>query len=133
MKELTISRTHAWLMGPDPVATGQQLRVMRRAHHLTQEQLSELFEEGGSSVSRNAISAWESGKRTPSLEHIVFLAELYVCPLDELVISFRRARQRCGEERVTDSSSFFGYFSEIPCAICASTNCFTHAMCLCPT
>ena len=92
MKELTISRTHAWLMGPDPVATGQQLRVMRRAHHLTQEQLSELLEEGGSSVSRNAISAWESEKRTPSLEHIVFLAELYVCPLDELVISFRRAQ-----------------------------------------
>ncbi|MBC5742747.1 helix-turn-helix transcriptional regulator [Lachnospiraceae bacterium MD308] len=92
MKKLTINYATAWLMGIDPDATGQQLRSMRRAHHLTQESLSELFENGGDPVSKNAISTWETGKKLPSLPHVVFLAELYGCTLDELVLSYRRSR-----------------------------------------
>lgn len=90
-QRLTISRAKAWLMGIDPVATGRQLRSMRRKHNLTQEMLSELFEEGYDSASRVAISNWETGKKLPSLEHVVFLAELYGCSLDELVVSYRRS------------------------------------------
>lgn len=92
-KKITINYATAWLMGIDPVTTGKQLRSMRRAHHLTQEYLSELFEAGGDSASRNAISTWETGKKLPSLTHIVFLAELYGCKLDELVITYRRSRE----------------------------------------
>ena len=36
---------------------------------------------------------WENGKKLPSLSHVVFLAELYSCSLDELVISYRRSRE----------------------------------------
>lgn len=95
MKKLTINYKTAWLMGIDPVATGRQLRSKRCAHHLTQEKLSELFEDGGDSATKNAISSWETGKKLPSLPHVVFLAELYNCSLDELVLSYRRS---CNED-----------------------------------
>lgn len=93
MKNLTINYANAWLMGIDPIATGKQLRALRRKHHLTQEALSEIFEWCDVTASRVTISMWENGKRTPLLLHIVFLAELYGCSLDELVISYRRSRE----------------------------------------
>lgn len=92
MKTISINYAKAWLMGIDPTATGRQLKKLRQTHHLTQEFLSELFEQGGDSASRVIISMWENGKKLPTLSHIVFLAELYDCALDELVISYRRSR-----------------------------------------
>lgn len=82
--------------GVDPKATGCQLKKRRLANYLTQEQLSGLFEEGGDPVSRNTISMWETGRKKPTLSHVVFLAELYNCTLDELVISYRRSREDDG-------------------------------------
>lgn len=94
-----INYANSWLMGIDPVATGRQLQELRRKNHLTQEDLSELFEWCDISASRVSISVWENGKKTPSLLHIVFLAELYGCTLDELVVSFRRSHERELEDR----------------------------------
>lgn len=88
----TVSAKTAWLMGVDLVTTGEHLHSIRRKNHLTQEMLSELFEQAGDPVSRNSISYWETGKKLPSVEHLVFLAELYRCSLDELIFSFRRSR-----------------------------------------
>lgn len=93
MKKLTIDYATAWLMGVDPASTGKQLCRKRREHHLTQEMLSEIFFEAGDSASRNTISAWETGKKLPTLSHVVFLAILYDCTIDELVISYRRSRE----------------------------------------
>lgn len=93
MKNGSIDRAEAWLMGIDPTATGCQLKKLRQTHHLTQEKLSEHFEQGGDSASRVIISMWENGRKLPTLSHIVFLAELYGCALDELVISYRRSRE----------------------------------------
>ena len=93
MNNISINYAKAWLMGIDPTATGRQLKKQRQKHHLTQEYLSELFEEGGDSASRVIISMWESGKKLPSLSHMVFLAELYDCALDDLVISYRRSHE----------------------------------------
>lgn len=93
MKKPTINYATAWLMGIDLIATGKQLREKRQSHSLTQEELSECFERGGDSASRAIISMWENGKKLPSLSHMVFLAELYGCSLDELVISYRRSQE----------------------------------------
>jgi transcriptional regulator with XRE-family HTH domain len=93
MKKVTINYAKSWLMGIDPVATGRQLKKLRRENGFTQECLSEQFERCGDSASRVIISMWESGKKLPSLSHMVFLAELYGCSLDELVISYRRSRE----------------------------------------
>ena len=93
MKKINIDYATAWLVGIDPISTGLRLRSMRRVHNLTQERLSELFEKGGDSASKNAISTWETGKKLPSLSHLVFLSELYSCKLDELVVTYRRSRE----------------------------------------
>lgn len=93
MRNVTINYAKSWLMGIDPVATGRQLKKLRRDHGITQEFLSELFERCGDSASRVIISMWETGKKLPSLSHVVFLAELYGCSLDELIVSHRRSRE----------------------------------------
>ena len=107
MQMFTISRETAWKMGIDLDATGKQLKAMRRKHNLSQEELSELFEMGGDSASRVTISNWENGKKLPTPMHVVFLAELYRCSLDELVVSFRRSRE--AEDRGQPAFS-------VPCA-----------------
>lgn len=89
MTKLTITKT----MGIDLMATGKQLKTLRQKNSLTQEELSELFELGGYSASRVIISLWENGRKLPRLQHVVFLAELYGCSLDELVVSQRRSRE----------------------------------------
>ncbi len=99
MKNVTINYAKARLMGIDPIATGRQLKKLRREHHLTQEYLSELFEQGFYSVSRVSISAWENSKKLPKLDHLVFLSELYGCSLDELVISYRRSRESADRDQ----------------------------------
>lgn len=100
MKNVTINYAKSWLMGIDPVATGRQLKKLRRDHGITQEFLSELFERCGDSASRVIISMWETGKKLPSLSHMVFLAELYGCSLDELVISYRRSREHGDDDQL---------------------------------
>lgn len=84
----------ATMMGVNLIATGEQLRRLRRDHNLTQEQLSELFSCGYDSASKNAISIWERGIRLPSIDHLVFLAVLYNCTLDELVVFNHQSRTR---------------------------------------
>ena len=79
------------LMRIDPIATGRQLRKMRILHSLTQEELSAQFDSTDFTASRNIISQWETGKKLPSMQHVVGLSELYCCRIDELVISVRRA------------------------------------------
>ncbi len=95
----TINYANVWLMGIDPIATGKQLQKYRRDNHLTQEALSELFEQAGDSASRGIISLWESGKKLPTLSHVVILAELYDCTPDELVISYRRSRESADRDQ----------------------------------
>ena len=60
MKKPTINYATAWLMGIDLIATGKQLKAKRRSHSLTQEELSECFEQGGDSASRAVISMWKT-------------------------------------------------------------------------
>ena len=59
---------------------GQRLRAIRRRRGRTLEQLSELT---GMSIS--TLSRIESGKRRPTLEVLLPLAQAYRMPLDELV------------------------------------------------
>ncbi len=95
----TINYADSWLMGLDPIATGRQLRRKRLESGRTQEELSETFERYGESASRNTIGCWERGIKCISLAHVVFLSELYHCPIDELVFSYRRSRQRENDGR----------------------------------
>lgn len=86
---------HAADWGIDPVATGRQLKKLRRQHNLTQEDLSGLFKDcRDGTASRVIISMWENGNKMPTLSHIVFLAKLYNCTIDELVVTYQRSTER---------------------------------------
>lgn len=110
MTRLTVTKA----MGIDLMATGQQLKKLRQENSLTQEELSELFELGGYSASRVIISMWENGRKLPRLQHVVFLAELYRCSLDELVVSHRRSREAkdCGQPVVLSQPNSYHFLDE---------------------
>ena len=78
----------------DLAATGRRLRCYRLHNNLTQDALSDVISNKCKhSASKNAISAWENGKKLLSLSHAVFLSRLYNCPIDELVISVGQSRE----------------------------------------
>lgn len=58
----------------------QKIQKMRKELGLTQEQLAEqLF------VSRTAVSKWETGRGTPSMESLQMMAKFFGITLDELL------------------------------------------------
>jgi transcriptional regulator with XRE-family HTH domain len=59
---------------------GQRLRELRKHHHYTQEYISSLL-----NIERPAYSNYECGKRTPPLELIIQLADLYQISLEDLL------------------------------------------------
>lgn len=72
----------------------EKLQKLRKEKGMSQEALADEL-----GVSRQAVSKWENGKKLPTLSHLVFLAELYECSLDELVMSFRRSREHQGHDQ----------------------------------
>lgn len=94
MEKIAINHERVAGMEIDLIATGKQLAATRRKHHLKQRELSALFMEAYRSASVETICRWENGKKLISLENVVFLAELYTCRIDELVISFRRSSMK---------------------------------------
>ena len=56
------------------------LRIQRKKLGLSQEELAEKCQ-----ISRQAIAKWESGESVPTIEEVIFLADLYDMTLDELV------------------------------------------------
>lgn len=83
----------------DLVATGRRLRYYRLRSNLTQDALSEVISSNcRHSASKNAISAWENGRKLLSMSHAVFLGCLYGCPIDELVVSIGRSREIDGQD-----------------------------------
>ena len=58
---------------------GKALRAKRRINDLTQAELSELTD-----IDRISISRYEQGKKKPSLETLIALADALDCTLDEL-------------------------------------------------
>ena len=62
------------------IRLASQIRKHRKLSNLSQEDLAEILE-----VSRQTVSAWETGKKSPTLSKIVDMAELFAVTLDELV------------------------------------------------
>ncbi|MGC4019308.1 MAG: helix-turn-helix transcriptional regulator [Muricomes sp.] len=58
----------------------ENLYVLRKAHHYTQETLGKKL-----NISRQAYSNYETSKRTPDLDLLVKLAQIYGLTLDQLV------------------------------------------------
>lgn len=58
----------------------ENLQELRKEKRLSQEYLAEKCQ-----VSRQAIAKWESGESVPTIDKLVYLADLYEVTLDELV------------------------------------------------
>ncbi|XCP86812.1 helix-turn-helix transcriptional regulator [Roseburia hominis] len=58
----------------------KNLRTLRKMHHLTQTHLSSAL-----SISRQAYSNYENNKRTPDLDSLIKLTQIYRISLDQLV------------------------------------------------
>lgn len=58
----------------------ENLKIIRNEKQLTQEKLAELL-----SVSRQAVSKWESGQGYPEIDKLVKLSDLFEISLDELI------------------------------------------------
>lgn len=61
---------------------GDRLKQLRMSRGLSQEQLAEKI-----SVSRQAITKWETNRGLPDVENMVSLAEIFGITLDELVLA----------------------------------------------
>ena len=68
---------------------GEKLFVLRKDKGLTQLKLAEMM-----NVSRQAISRWETGVGTPSLDSLIQMGRLYEVSLDELVYGAEAAPPR---------------------------------------
>lgn len=58
---------------------GTQLQTLRRKHDLTQEEFARQL-----SVSRQAVSKWESSRGYPEIEKIIYICNRYGISMDEL-------------------------------------------------
>ena len=58
----------------------KNLYRLRKAHHYTQQEISDLL-----NISRQAYSNYETSKRTPDLDSLMRLADIYGVSLDQLV------------------------------------------------
>lgn len=58
----------------------ENLQLLRKKNRLSQEELADKL-----SISRQAVSKWESGQSTPDLNKLIILAELYNVTIDSLL------------------------------------------------
>lgn len=58
----------------------ENLYRLHKAHHYTQQEISDLL-----NISRQAYSNYETSKRTPDLDSLMRLADIYGVSLDQLV------------------------------------------------
>ncbi len=58
----------------------EKLTKLRKGKHITQEQLADML-----SVSRQAVSKWESGSTYPETEKIIELSRIFDCSIDYLL------------------------------------------------
>ena len=59
---------------------GKNIKKIRTARGITQEELAEQM-----SITRQAISSWETGKTEPDTEAMTKMAEIFGCTLDEII------------------------------------------------
>ena len=58
----------------------ENIQILRKSIGASQEELAEKC-----NVSRQAIAKWENGESIPTIEKIIFLADLFEISLDEIV------------------------------------------------
>ena len=61
------------------IAAGKQIQLLRQRHNLTQKELAEIINS-----SQNYLSDVETGKKRPSLDYYITIANYFKVSLDQL-------------------------------------------------
>ena len=61
-------------------AVMNKIREYRERHGFSQEELARRL-----GIDRSSVAKWESGCNTPKVSHLLELAKIFCCPVDELV------------------------------------------------
>ena len=80
----------------DQQKIGRFLKELRKEKDLTQEQLAEILNVSGRSVSR-----WETGNNMPDLSLLVELSEFYSVDIKEIIDGERKSEIMKNEEKET--------------------------------
>jgi len=70
-------------------AISENLRLLRKAKHMTQEEVANII-----SVTRQTVSSYESGRTQPDLETLKRLAEIYQADLNDVLYGGNRLQRR---------------------------------------
>lgn len=98
-----------WAM--NPVLTGKQIKIFRRRLHFSQDQLLDALWDIGEEISRNSLSNWETGKKRPTLDHLLALCHIFNCTLNELVVTNLSSRnEEEGDQPVPYYEKIFGHY-----------------------
>lgn len=57
-----------------------KIREYRERHELSQEELARRL-----GIDRSSVAKWESGCNTPKVSHLLELAKIFRCSVDELI------------------------------------------------
>ena len=76
----------------------ENLKQIRKEHHLSQEELAELLD-----VSRQAVSKWEQGQGYPEVEKLLLISQKLNISLDELMSNEIADSSGAGGTKVTGS------------------------------
>lgn len=74
---------------------GNQISVIRKEHHLTQEKFGELFH-----VTRQTVSNWENEKSYPDLQVLIDISNQFEISLDKLIKEDSKMVRAIDKERV---------------------------------
>jgi len=90
---------------------GQRIKQLREAAKLTQDQLGQKFAEGKDDpgLTKQAISAWESGRNQPDAAQVVILCETFNVSADALLGTDRGA-----PTDLTDVSELVLLYARLP-------------------
>ncbi|MBE6752754.1 MAG: helix-turn-helix transcriptional regulator [Ruminococcaceae bacterium] len=115
-----------WYVEINQVATGKRLREMRLAHHMTQQQLADVFTNARDFMSRRAIIRAETGRGLFSMPHFKFLAVLYGCTIDELIVAnvFRIGEHGEPDQLVPAAYLLSYFFNAVLESVCVKGTCF---------
>lgn len=84
------------------IQLANNLRFLRTKHKLTQDNISSLL-----NISRQAYSNYETNKRTPDLDSLLYISRFYRISMDELILGNLKRTYKSGDEKHLDDSASY--------------------------
>lgn len=83
------------------IQLANNLRYLRKKHGLTQKDLSEML-----NISRQAYSNYETSKRTPDLDTLLYLSSFYRTGLGDLILRNLNGLSGCADRQAKERAPY---------------------------